>query len=78
MTTNGPLTTAEAAELLGVHRPQLYRWKAAGYLTARKINSLGTGILLWDREPLEQVAAKLPPLRPGHTRQARSFLKSPS
>jgi excisionase family DNA binding protein len=78
MPADGLLTTAEAEEALGVKRPQLYRWLKAGHLTSIKLPTAGRGYRLWHPEPVERLAKALPPKRPGHTRHARTALRSSS
>lgn len=74
MTTNGrgPLTTAEACQVLQCEPIQLRRWRNVGFLIATKDPSRGgTGRLLWSRSHVNALARKLPPKRPGHTRRIK-------
>jgi hypothetical protein len=89
VTTNGPLltsgeaqeaplTTAEALEILDVPNCQLYRWRKEGLLTSELERTAGRGRNWWPRAQVLALAERLPPKAPGHTRQARKYLRSPS
>lgn len=70
MTTNGPLTTAEAQEELQCVRTQLYRWRDAGLLKG----TLRRGRVTrweWDSASVQALAEQIGPRTQGHARRVK-------
>lgn len=69
MTTNGPLTTAEAKEVLDCTHTQLYRWRTAGHLKGKRYGRMGA--YQWDPDSVHALAARIGPRTKGHTRRVK-------
>lgn len=70
MTTNGPLTTAEAKAVLDCTHTQLYRWRDAGLL----VGTLRRGRVTrweWDDASVRALAARIGPRTKGHIRRVK-------
>lgn len=57
MTPEGPMTTAEVAELLGYTPRHVARLAAAGELPATNLPGGRSGVYVYDREHIEALAA---------------------
>lgn len=70
MTTNTPLTTAEAMAILDCSsHTQLYRWRAAGYLKGKRYGRMGA--YRWDPDSVQALAEQIGPRQEGHARRVK-------
>jgi excisionase family DNA binding protein len=58
MTNPDPITTAEAAEILGIHKATVIRWIEAGVITNSRKLAGATNTYLLDRAEIEKLAAE--------------------